>query len=99
MMLPREKLNKMKTFKDKNPLGSELDKRTLERFITQQEQLLSLLEKAKNIDLNKTKTAISISKWIELKLGDTFRVVVYHNDRHIVQAKKILNLGDALNDD
>lgn len=90
-MLPKEKLNKMKTFKDKNPMGSELYKKTIERFIHQQEQLLHLLDKSKKIDLNKTKTAISISKWIKLKLGDTFRVVVYHNERHIAQANKILD--------
>lgn len=89
-MLPKEKLNKMKTFKDKNPMGSSLDKTTLQRFLGQQEQLLDLLKKAGKIDLNKTKTAISISKWIKLRLGDTFRVVIYHNDRHIVQANKIL---------
>ncbi len=89
MMLPKENLNKMKTFKDKNPLGSNLDKTTIDRFLAQQEQLLILLEKAKNIDLNKTKTAISISKVIKLKLGDTFRVVIYHNDRHILQARKV----------
>lgn len=43
----------------------------------------------KNIDLNKTKTAISISKWFKLKLGDTFKVVIYHNERHIAQARKV----------
>ena len=90
-MLPKEKLNKMKTFKDKNPIGSKLDKSTIERFISQQEQILNLLDKSREIDLNKTKTAISISKLIKLKIGDTFRVVVYHNERHLVQANKMLN--------
>lgn len=85
-MLPREKLNKMKTFKDKNPLGSNLDKNAIDRFIQQQEKTLELLEQARNTDLTKTKTAISISKWIKLRLGDTFRVVVYHNQRHLRQA-------------
>lgn len=89
-MLPKEKMNKMKTFKDKNPIGSKLDKSSIERFMMQQEQILKLLVKAKEIDLSKTKTAISISKWIKLKLGDTFRVVVYHNERHVLQANKIL---------
>ena len=90
-MLPKEKLNKMKTFKDKNPLGSKLGKSTIERFIQQQEQILNLLDKSREIDLNKTKTDISISKLIKLKIGDTFRVVVYHNERHLMQANKILN--------
>lgn len=89
-MIPKEKLNKMKTFKDKNPNGSILDKTTLERFLTEQEKMLELLNKAKNINLNKTKTSISITKLIKLKLGDTFRVVIYHNERHLIQALKTL---------
>jgi hypothetical protein len=89
-MLPKEKLNKMKTFKDKNPLGSKLDKRTIEEFIRQQNELLSLLERAKNINLNKVKTSISISNLIKLKLGDTFRFLINHNERHIIQAKKTI---------
>ncbi len=89
-MLPKEKLNKMKTFKSMNPAGSQLGMEVLEKFIKQQEELLVLLEKAKKMDLVKTKTAISISKLIKLRLGDTFRVVVYHNYRHIEQADTCL---------
>ncbi len=89
-MLPKEKLNKMKTFNDKNPNGSDLDRTTLERFLIQQEKMLELLDKARNISLNKTKTSISISKLIKLKLGDTFKVVIYHNERHMTQVAKIL---------
>ncbi|WP_308993436.1 DinB family protein [Mariniflexile litorale] len=85
-----EDLNKMKTFKSMNPLNSELDIETLEKFINQQHQIIELLDKSKNVNLDKTKTAISISKWIKLKLGDTFRVLIYHNDRHIKQAEKTL---------
>ena len=90
-MLPKEKLNKMKTFKDKNPIGSRLDRKTLDRFTNQQHQMLKLLEQARNISLNRTRTAISISNLIRLKLGDTFRFVVYHNQRHIVQAEKAVS--------
>lgn len=89
-MLPKEKLNTMKTFPDKNPLGSTLDKTVISRFISQQEQILNLLNKSREVDLNKIKTAISISNLIKLKLGDTFKVLIYHNDRHIVQAQKTL---------
>lgn len=90
MMLPREKLNKMKTFRDKDPFGSKLDKTTIEKFIRQQEQLLDLLSRASQVSLSRTKTAISISKILKLRLGDTFRVVIYHNQRHLMQAQKAL---------
>ena len=89
-MLPKEKLNKMKTFKDKNPSGSKLNKGVLHRFTDQQKEMLDLLNKARKVDLNKVKTAISITKLLKLRLGDTFRVVIYHNQRHIVQAEKVL---------
>lgn len=92
MMLPT-KGAKMKTFKDKDPIGKILDNAVLDRFIHQQKKLLALLEKARNVSLGKTKTGISISPWITLKLGDTFRVVIYHNQRHIEQAGRAVQLA------
>lgn len=91
-MLPKEKQNKMKTFKDKNPLNAKLDKTVLDRFINQQTKLLYLLNQSKNIDLNKVKTAISITKWIQLKLGDTFQFYVNHIIRHLNQIDRIQTL-------
>jgi len=89
-MLPKEKLNKMKTFKDKNPAGSHLEKSVIDRFIRQQNQMLELLQKSRSVSLNRTRTSITISNLIQLKLGDTFRFVIYHNRRHMVQAFKAL---------
>ena len=90
IMLPGENTKKMKTFKDKNPIGTELDMETVDRFLNQQKQLLHLLDEARKVDLTQTKTATSISKWIRLRLGDTFRVVICHNERHVVQVEGIL---------
>lgn len=89
-MLPKEKLNKMKTFKEMNPAGSQLNRKVLHKFIAQQQEMLALLQRAKEVDLSRTKTSISISKLIKLRLGDTLRVVIYHNQRHILQAQKVL---------
>ena len=90
IMLPKEKLNKMKTFKDKNPIGSKLNIKVIDRFVEQQKEFLRLIEKSKSVNLSKTKTAISISKFIKLRLGDTFRFIVAHNERHLLQAKNII---------
>ncbi|WP_158960827.1 DinB family protein [Myroides fluvii] len=90
-MLPKAKLNKMKTFKSMNPSTSKVDREVLSIFIQQQNSLIALLEQAKTVDLNKTKTSISISKWIKLRLGDTFKIVVFHNLRHLKQAQNIVN--------
>lgn len=95
-MLPREKLNKMKTFTSMNPVGSKQNMDTLKTFLNQQQAILNLLDKSKEVDLNKTKTGISISKWIKLRLGDTFRVVIYHNQRHMAQAERILKEASSM---
>ena len=91
-MLPKKKLNNMKTFKDKNPLGSNLDKSVIDRFINQQKEFLQLIEMSKSVNLTKIKTSITISKLIKLRLGDTFRFITAHNERHLKQAENVLRL-------
>jgi hypothetical protein len=88
-MLPKEKLNKMKTFKDKNPLNAKLDKSVIDKFINQQIKLLELLTQSKNVSLNKVKIQTSISSLIKLKLGDTFTFFINHIKRHLYQIEKI----------
>lgn len=93
-MLPKKKLNKMKTFKDKNPSGSSLDINVIDRFILQQKEFLKLIENSKNVNLNKTKIAISISKLIKMRLGDTFRFITAHNQRHLIQAENASKIAN-----
>ncbi len=91
-MLPKNGkiTNKMKTFKDKDPRDSNLERTVIDRFFKQQKRMLELLDMSQNVNLNKVKTGISITQLIRLKLGDTFRFVIYHNLRHFVQIENIL---------
>lgn len=84
-MLPKEKLNKMKTFKDKNPINENLDNLVIDKFINQQIMLLELLNQSRNVSLNKVKIQTSISSLIKLKLGDTFQFFINHIIRHLKQ--------------
>ncbi len=91
-MLPKDSgMKKMKTFQNMNPINSKLDRKVIDEFIDQQEELLRLLAESRKVSLNKTRTAISISKLIKLKLGDTFRFVIYHNQRHMEQAQRVID--------
>jgi DinB superfamily len=87
-MLPKEKLNKMKTFKDKNPLNSVLNRKVIDTFISQQLKTIDLLNTSKDKSLNKVKVKITLTKWIKLNLGDTFRFLINHVIRHIKQIEK-----------
>jgi hypothetical protein len=86
---PKEKLNNIKTMSQFNPIGSNLNKAELIKFEQHQYQLLSLLAKASKVNLTTNKTGTSISKLINMRLGDTLRFVVAHNHRHLNQATSI----------
>lgn len=90
-ILPKDKLNKMKTPKAMNPIFTNLDRKIIDVFLLNQNQLLKLLETAKSKNLSKIKTNISLTPIIKIRLGDTFRFVVNHNLRHIKQIDRILN--------
>jgi hypothetical protein len=63
-----------------------------ELFIFQKNQieLIDIIEKAKTVNIQRVKIPISISKFIRLKLGDALLFVIYHNERHIEQIKKLI---------
>jgi hypothetical protein len=84
------KIKKMKTPADKNPANSELTPTTIDRFLKQQDRLKSLLEQARNVDLTRTRCSISLTPLIKLRLGDTFRFLIYHIERHVLQAERVL---------
>jgi hypothetical protein len=89
-MLPKDKLNKMKTFKDKNPMNDVLDTAVIDKFIAQQHLLIELLNRSKQVSLNKVKIPTSISALIQINLGDTFQFYTNHMIRHMHQIDRIV---------
>lgn len=101
MMDPKPKGKKMKKMsapKNHKPAANLDTHKVVSEFIEQQEHLLTLLEKARKIDLEKARVPISIAKFIKLRLGDTFRFLIMHTYRHVLQAQRALeqtrNLGE-----
>lgn len=60
-------------------------------FISHQEDLLNILEKAAHVNLKRVKIPISISKIVRLRLGDALLFVIYHNERHVQQMINLVN--------
>ncbi len=92
LMLPKEgkPLTKMKAPQNHTPLLNDNSEEALKTFIQQGNELLTLLKCAESVDLRKAKTPISISRYIRLPLGDTFRFYVAHQQRHIRQAAQAI---------
>jgi hypothetical protein len=93
MMKPKnvfEVKNKMKAFKAHVPDNNLNPGKVLDEFVEQQHQFLLLLEMAKLKDLNAVRVPLSVTKLIKLKLGDTFRFLIAHEQRHFVQARNAI---------
>lgn len=88
-VVPDTATKKMKTFSEMDPAGSKLDNKVLDTFLQNQQKLLKIVEIASQYDLNKGKIPVTFTKFVKLKLGDTLRFMVFHNQRHILQAKRI----------
>lgn len=81
--------SKMNAPKDHRP-PAELDVlKVFSEFLAGQQALLSYLRSARTTDIGKLKVPISISRFVKLKLGDTFRFLIAHQQRHLIQADRI----------
>jgi hypothetical protein len=98
LMLPKENgmpAKKMSAPKAHSPETNDNHFEVIASFIDQQEILLSLLQQAKQIDLNKVKVPVSIAKFIRLKLGDVLLFLLAHQYRHLLQIDRALEQAGA----
>lgn len=80
---------KMKSPKDKNPVGAPLNgQQVLGVFEADLHRTEALLSKSLRASWNRTRIQTSLSPLLRLNLGDTLRFYVYHVDRHVQQAMR-----------
>jgi uncharacterized protein (DUF2164 family) len=93
MMLPKaggKIANKMNAPKDHVPVAQLDSKKVVQEFVAGCNTLLEYLQKAERTDIGRIRVPISISKFIKLKLGDTFRFLIAHKQRHFIQLTNTL---------
>jgi uncharacterized damage-inducible protein DinB len=83
--------HKMKTPKSATPSAQPNASLMLDEFTAHQHQLLQVLQVAQTANLESIRIPITISKWIRIQLGDTFRFFIAHQQRHFVQISNILS--------
>lgn len=89
MMNPKN-TKKQKTLKHLNPVGSNLDGGVLKEFISLQRSLITIIERAGHINLNKQAVPVEFFRLLKLSVGDAILFVVTHEKRHLVQAENVL---------
>jgi hypothetical protein len=82
--------NRMRAMKSYTPTKGLNVQQVFDEFFQHQNKLLQLLEVAKRRDLNSIRVPVSISKFIKFKLGDTFRFLIAHEQRHMIQARNAI---------
>lgn len=82
--------HKMQSPKDHRPHRYPDAFPVLTTFLEQQHYLLELLESAKKKNIGSIRTPVSISRFIKLKVGDVFRFLIAHEQRHFVQIENTL---------
>ncbi len=82
--------NKMNAPKDHRPAANLDVSKVFKEFLEGQQMLLSYLKVARVTDIGKLRVPISISRFVKLKLGDTFRFLIAHQQRHMLQAQRVL---------
>jgi hypothetical protein len=82
--------NKMQSPKGHRPSEKPDAFPVIQAFSSHQLHLLQLLEQAKAKNIGKIRVPISLTKFIKLKAGDTFRFFVAHEQRHFVQIANAL---------
>ena len=76
---------------DHVPASKQDVARVIDEFINGQERLIDFLQQSLLTNMGSIKVPISISRFIRLKLGDTFRFLIAHQQRHFIQIQAILN--------
>jgi uncharacterized damage-inducible protein DinB len=77
---------KMQAPKAYRPLADLDATKVVREFIDWQEDIQALLEQAKLVNLQQVKIPTTLGNWLKFSLGDTFRFVIAHEQRHMAQA-------------
>lgn len=59
-------------------------------FLERQQTLHLILQDSKSINIQKTRVYAAFFGFISIQLGDMLKILIYHIERHIVQAQRIL---------
>lgn len=90
-MHPDRISKRVKTPKMFNPASSTVDaEAAFETHLDHSRQIVDLLAQARQHDLGRIRITSALGNILRFRLGDALRLVVYHNQRHLLQARNVL---------
>lgn len=90
---PRRRVKTFKSF-DAGKLP-ERNPKVREEFIAYLDELITRTNQAAKVDLHKVRVTSAIGPILRFKLGDALQFITVHNQRHIMQAQKVLEAKES----
>jgi len=87
-----ETARKRKNPKIFNPSSSGVDENIILRFIDQQNDLVGYMKATEEFELEKIIISSPVSRLITYSLMDAYRIMVSHEERHLLQAVRVLEM-------
>ncbi len=82
---------KLKTFKTMDPPPALDPKAVIDAFYAEHEEMIRLINQSRAVNIDKVKVATALGSWVKLRLGEAFRFLLAHTQRHVVQLQRIKN--------
>ncbi|MEM7166205.1 MAG: DinB family protein [Planctomycetota bacterium] len=82
---------KVKAPKAFAPAAAGADLHTLEEYLEEQQQLLDFMGRADGYSLSKVRYPSPAARLLRFNLGDGVRILVTHQQRHLQQARDVVN--------
>lgn len=82
---------KMKAPKVFQPSSSLISGNIVEEFVKQQDYLIEIIKQSDKLDHKKVIITSPVSRFITYSLKDAITIIALHEERHILQACRILN--------
>lgn len=89
-----ENVKKYKTFKLFDPLESSASKSAVQDYTLIIKRFIEFVKDLNGINLKKIKFSSPVNKFIRLNLGDPLIFIPRHDERHLLQAQRIMNLKE-----
>ena len=91
-MLPAKTGEKKKRMKTPKKFMPEMNDKAIDDFLAHHRIFTVLIRRIPEQNLGMSKAAVSIGRIIRFKLGDIYRIITGHKERHIMQAKNTAEL-------
>ena len=82
---------KVKTPAAFNPINSSLEENIVQKFLEIHKINMEFIAKCKSVDLSGIKIHSPFNKLVRYNLGDSFKIIMLHNRRHLEQAERVMN--------